>query len=112
MGSIMKVFVTGSETDKSIVFEAMTKLYTKYCFDEVITEGRAGLDELIHQWCSLARLDVQAIPNNGDVENYHQCKLIKNQRPNMILAFPGWNENIKRYAQKYESVIEEISVAK
>jgi hypothetical protein len=109
----MKVFVTGAETDKAIVFEALTKLHTKYCFNEVITEDREGLDLLVHQWCSLARLDVQALPNTyNDVENYHLCKIIKNHRPNMILAFPGWNENIKRYAQKYESVIEEISVAK
>lgn len=113
----MKVFITGVEEDKNKVFEAMTKLYLKYCFDEVITEGRDGLDFLVHQWCSQARLDVRAIPDNQQVIDapanlMHLNYIIKNYKPDMILAFPGWNESIRRYAQKYEAVIEEISIAK
>lgn len=116
----MKAFVTGVEEDKKTVFETMTKLHTKYCFDEVITAGREGLDFFVHQWCSQARLNVKAIPNSGNLSELmhlnwiiqYQLEKSPYEKANMILAFPGWNEGIRRYAQKYEVVIEEIGIAK
>lgn len=114
----MKVLVCGGRIYVNVkrVNEVLDFIHNKYRIEEIINGGAMGADELARQWARRRRVASLTFPANwqryGKSAGFHRnVKMLDEQKPDLIVAFPGGDGTAMTIALADERNIKVIKVA-